>query len=1415
MNFNELSEQEKLDLSKIMFQQLNSSQEVKNWVKLFLGLELPLEITDPDSTSSPLDAIWQIYNTFKNNTGDTNPGYILMSAREGMKCAKKSTITSTYNGFKKIEDVKVGDVIWTGFSWQKVTQTFDEGMKPGLKVSLDGGHTCTGTPIHRYWCLRDGTEQWIAGKDLNPETDLVCLNVNTGLKDSHVILDQEKYDVGYFLGLLTGDGGLSLMDRYRKFTLTNMDAYVNAFFDNFCHKYFPGKKICVSKNGIERTVFGQKSVDKLKEWGLTTSYSWEKQIPSFAYSSYDAMKGFIAGVFDTDGCWDKKGDCFFEMTAGPLLDQIQVALTSFGIESRIRHNKKLYGMQKHLVSRLTIGQTESAKLEKIGIFFRAKKAQKHKISQIPNCKDTLPIPHVKKFLDVFNRYGHAKIKNRKFLKVNTDQEKYYQSVTTDKLSRLCLWMHENYEHGYVSEEDIATVRQLDKILLNKWKKFTVENAGEQYFYDLTVENEHSYWSNGLISHNTISVAILETLLLLHFQLDIGHAAATEEQSSVGLRYMENFLASVEPLMLTAGWMNVTQNKRRFEYRTPEGKTPFIKIVICNPKGMNSLHANVLFLDELDLADPKALKEGKYITSYSKGIHGVKVYLSTRKYAFGNMAKAIEDAPAMGYKILNWNVLDVTERCPEVRHKPGGEKKDVYVSKKLPLLTISSEEYSSLPDVEKIKFDLIKDAHEGCAKCPILPVCRMRLAEKPKTATGGFYKPITSVIQQFKENDPDSAEAQLLCFGENANILMGDGTTKPISQIAVGDSVITHTGKVRPVTETFKRPYSGKVLTLKNHAWKHFEPTFVTPEHPIFVNGLEFKNASDLKTNKWKGKDFEVLQKGDYLSLPKNYEVKTQTVSFHEVSTVPYDKEGDKIRIKGSSGKWIPETFELTKDFGWLVGYFLAEGYFSKDKRRGSICSTRKAITFCSDVRETEYHERVKFFARSLGLETSEFSGKRHAIDIYNTTLSEFFYGLSSEYSDEKKINPLLMDGNIDFLTGILEGFDAGDGTKRFNSYKELTTWSEDLATQLFLIAGRLGLCPRVTRKPLPKEGKQPYLVHYINRAHFAKQKRTRFVFKDDYNQYRLDDVVESDYEGFVYNFEVKDDHSYIVDGIAVHNCWRPGSTGLVYPRFSNKGNVFTVKEAFESMFGPVSDKFVNDVVLLRAMREAGVLFYAGVDWGYTHDFVICIVAMMPTGEVWLIDTYASPGLEFSDMLEIAISYRDKYRPHKWYCDQAMPSNIKSFRKNGMPCPKFVKDVMGGIEALRSKIVAADGSRKFKIILNESNKKAVSALSKHKFILDGQGNLTLNPDDESGISDICDTLRYIGQNLFPVKGPQKPEHAWIGPGGQALDPASAEARKLAEIASHHESQMKAEISKLVGNSEVTLGSGKKGGFFFTF
>jgi hypothetical protein len=276
-------------------------------------------------------------------------------------------------------------------------------------------------------------------------------------------------------------------------------------------------------------------------------------------------------------------------------------------------------------------------------------------------------------------------------------------------------------------------------------------------------------------------------------------------------------------------------------------------------------------------------------------------------------------------------------------------------------------------------------------------------------------------------------------------------------------------------------------------------------------------------------------------------------------------------------------------------------------------------------------------------------------------------------------------------------------------------------------------------------------------------------------------------------------------------CRRPGSEGLVYPRFSSivgTGNIITIKQAYETLLDtPTKYNTVSEATLFYAMQNMGLEFYCGVDWGFSHDTVILVVAKIPNGEWWLVETYACPGLEADDIVQVGITFRDKYNPVKWFCDTQRPDLIKAFNRNGMRCADFKKDVLAGIAAVRSKIVNSANKRSLKIISNDSNKKTITAITKHRFQLDGQGNVTPLPADEPGIADICDSLRYIGQNLWKISGTQKPSVEYTDDPGK-MRQSNGTNHTVNE-------QMRNEITKRLSGSSVYIGtSKKKGGFHFS-
>lgn len=218
-------------------------------------------------------------------------------------------------------------------------------------------------------------------------------------------------------------------------------------------------------------------------------------------------------------------------------------------------------------------------------------------------------------------------------------------------------------------------------------------------------------------------------------------------------------------------------------------------------------------------------------------------------------------------------------------------------------------------------------------------------------------------------------------------------------------------------------------------------------------------------------------------------------------------------------------------------------------------------------------------------------------------------------------------------------------------------------------------------------------------------------------------------------------------------CWKPSSTGLIYPRYDEEeiaGNTLTLIQAWKAFTGTEPKKNLELSDIIDLFHRKGIQFYVGGDWGYKHCYALIAGAILPNGEFWIFETFAMSGLEFPDMMKYAKYFRDKYKPKRWFMDTAMPMFIATFRRNKMPCKDFKKDILGGIESIRGQIVNAENRRALKVLKTKENEFLIKGFRHHHFKLDAQGNITTDPDDEE-YADVMDALRYMGQNLFASKG----------------------------------------------------------------
>ena len=152
-------------LRQLFFAKCKDRDHLHEWIQLFWGVNLPKSTVSRYSNCNPLDAVWNVYNACIWDMKGLDVLYI--APRAGGKCVLEGTLIPVKDyGLKKIEDVKVGCKIYSGFGWREVLETFDEGVKFGYGIKTVSGKEMVGSINHRVLGY-DGVHQtWIHVSDL-------------------------------------------------------------------------------------------------------------------------------------------------------------------------------------------------------------------------------------------------------------------------------------------------------------------------------------------------------------------------------------------------------------------------------------------------------------------------------------------------------------------------------------------------------------------------------------------------------------------------------------------------------------------------------------------------------------------------------------------------------------------------------------------------------------------------------------------------------------------------------------------------------------------------------------------------------------------------------------------------------------------------------------------------------------------------------------------------------------------------------------------------------------------------------------------------------------------------------------------------------------------------------------------------
>ncbi|PJF22540.1 MAG: hypothetical protein CUN56_05480 [Phototrophicales bacterium] len=469
-----------------------------------------------------------------------------------------------------------------------------------------------------------------------------------------------------------------------------------------------------------------------------------------------------------------------------------------------------------------------------------------------------------------------------------------------------------------------------------------------------------------------------------------------------------------------------------------------------------------------------------------------------------------------------------------------------------------------------------------------------------------------------------------CMPPQQEILTADGY-KPIADVRVGDLVVTHRNRLRPVLHKFERDTEELIYIIKPKKLG-FDDLRVTGDHKIYVIRSEWVNKHRSRDGlrlaqepQWiPAKD---LKPGDYLAVAYNGEICPVEPIFLSDYLPQYSVEDGrlfKLTVHREHGyivdngtlRTLNNRLELDADLCYLFGRWLGDGCVTH-RTKSDIPSGIKIVFSLEEKAEAENVARI--IQEKFGLEASlKLSSTERWYDLWvnSMPLGEFFKAFLGAYSYHKRIPNELMNLPDDLTLELLRGLFQADGYVS-GKYIGILLTNRYLTMQVHQLLLRLGYffsiqenTHRLNTQPAYRltstaSDSEFLFQHFFNtdapeRGHDLKV----YIEYDGLRWVRINAIEVEDYTGTVMDIEVAEDHSFVSAGVVVSNCYVIPS-----PSDSREGIINTLGQMTEIMSrgGGVG---IN-ISTLRP-RHAYVKGVNGrssgaVSWGALYSFVTGLI----------------------------------------------------------------------------------------------------------------------------------------------------------------------------------------------------------------
>jgi ribonucleoside-diphosphate reductase alpha chain len=415
-----------------------------------------------------------------------------------------------------------------------------------------------------------------------------------------------------------------------------------------------------------------------------------------------------------------------------------------------------------------------------------------------------------------------------------------------------------------------------------------------------------------------------------------------------------------------------------------------------------------------------------------------------------------------------------------------------------------------------------------------------------------------------------------CFTPETLVLTSNGY-KPIVDVEIGDMVLTHKGRYKPVVSLMRKMHSDKMVNIKSPSLT--SDLNSTLEHPFYQGNDEWVQA-DFINKVYLAKHKENIFQSDEILLDIYQYIKDVTRKGGKKSIIA-DREyvystsewenpnGGSIisRNKSKTNRHIP----LSAEFAYFIGRFIGDG--STFCVNGEYEVDGFNIAFNKKEIDSQI-EIKKIIDESFGItcninDAKDFEGSY--IRKNNIVVSNFLLSVCGRYSESKRIPDFIWQSSRKIKIAFIQGLIDADGTITSSEVKIIMN-NKSLINNLqalLLLCGipsntgveivnnkpyyRLSLVRQFSSDLIKTSNKvysdnriEEYCDQPNNNSTTYKSKVINETNEVDGQIFFVNIDVEKneiDYNGFVYNISVLDDESYVVNNVIVHNCFVDGFTG--------------------------------------------------------------------------------------------------------------------------------------------------------------------------------------------------------------------------------------------------------------------------------